>query len=707
MFLAKLSQRRVARLRASLISRPAPGRGVVTTILFVLAAALTLPEVHAASKRKVQTVEQLRTALGENGFVPRAFIKGDEIRLYFTNAEQRLMFKADWDRARNRVHGFSSHLAELKFDASPPAMPGPQQKWREPKVLAYAEWERFAHLAVGSLAPSEAGHGLYLQYALGDAVVFRNATGEIKVERFASLPAGIIIDRRLSRAEATPAIASVVETNLHAAYPQESAFLLAPPVATQRTRLALLDLTERRVVTLLAPRIADPDGTPQVGTRLSGLLSFIIVDNAWAILKNPVSSTARLLNFCVQWPASLFGPRLRNKASEIPSLTAAPGMDLIAWEHWLDAHTGTAPERGSLRLLINGERFYPVFEDRLAEASRSIDINVCIFDRDDVAVQVADQLKQRSTNIPVRVIADHNSSRSSGKAPPATPMPEGFVSPKSITAYLKANSAVQVRPFLNPFMSSDHSKVYLIDGRYAYIGGMNLGREYRYEWHDMMVEVEGPVVASFQQEFNENWAHASVLGDCAFAEQVVCGKRPDASETNRRDFIDLRRIYTKTGRRQIWHAELESIDRAQSYVFLENPYLFDNAIIVALVKARLRGVDVRVVLPSGNDLTGGESSNLVTANYLLSHGVRVYLYPGMTHVKAMLADGWACFGSANFNTLSLRLNQEADLATSDPGFAARFKQELFELDFDKSSELKEPVSVSWSDHLADSILNLF
>ncbi len=111
--------------------------------------------------------------------------------------------------------------------------------------------------------------------------------------------------------------------------------------------------------------------------------------------------------------------------------------------------------------------------------------------------------------------------------------------------------------------------------------------------------------------------------------------------------------------------------------------------IVALVEARLRGVDVRVILPAENDINGGQSSNLVTANYLLKHGVRVYFYPGMTHVKAMLADGWVCFGSANFNTLSLRLNQEADLATSDAAFAARFRQELFETDFDKSYELKE------------------
>jgi cardiolipin synthase len=256
-------------------------------------------------------------------------------------------------------------------------------------------------------------------------------------------------------------------------------------------------------------------------------------------------------------------------------------------------------------------------------------------------------------------------------------------------------------------MTSDHSKVYVIDGRYAYIGGMNLGREYRYEWHDLIAEIQGPIVNSIQYEFDKNWAHASPFGDLAFAKRVLQGKPPQPPVTNRSDFIDLRRIYTKTGRKQIRRAELESIRRARSYVFLENPYLFDHAVIVELAKARLRGVDVRAVLPSENDMRGGERSNLETADYLLKHGVRIYFYPGMTHVKALLADGWVDFGSANFNTLSLRLNQETDVATSDPGFAARFRHELFEADFEQSSELKEPVPVSWRDHLADSILNGF
>jgi phosphatidylserine/phosphatidylglycerophosphate/cardiolipin synthase-like enzyme len=113
------------------------------------------------------------------------------------------------------------------------------------------------------------------------------------------------------------------------------------------------------------------------------------------------------------------------------------------------------------------------------------------------------------------------------------------------------------------------------------------------------------------------------------------------------------------------------------------------------------------VLPRVNDLKAGGRSNLVNANYLLQQGVRVYFYPGMTHVKALLVDGWSCLGSGNLNHLSLRLNQEQNIATSDPAFAACLKGELFEEDFARSFELKEPVSLEWMDVLADLVLENF
>jgi phosphatidylserine/phosphatidylglycerophosphate/cardiolipin synthase-like enzyme len=171
--------------------------------------------------------------------------------------------------------------------------------------------------------------------------------------------------------------------------------------------------------------------------------------------------------------------------------------------------------------------------------------------------------------------------------------------------------------------------------------------------------------------------------------------------------IELRRLYTKTFDRQIRRVELAAIDHARHHVFLENAYLYNNKMIVALVQARLRGVDVRVVMPSENDFGAGHKSNLVTANYLLRHGVRVYFYPGMSHIKALDVDGWICFGSANFDSLSLRLNREADVATSDPGFSAQFREQLFESDFRTSRELSETIETSFGDEFADALLNPF
>jgi cardiolipin synthase len=306
--------------------------------------------------------------------------------------------------------------------------------------------------------------------------------------------------------------------------------------------------------------------------------------------------------------------------------------------------------------------------------------------------------------VDVKVILDRLGSIAGGTAPPGTPLPEDFVAPTSICSYLKENSRVRVHPFLNPWFSADHSKVFLVDGTHAWMGGMNLGREYRYEWHDLMVELQGPVVASLENEFRHDWAHESLLGDLAYVVELAHGPRiiPPSRPEDR--WIKLRLLPTKTAWKPFSAAVQNAIAQSKSYIYLENPYLFDKRVIIALVRARNRGVDVRVVLPRVNDLKPGGRSNLVLANYLLEHGVRVYFYPGMTHVKALLVDDWACLGSANLNHLSLRVCQEQNVATSDPAFAGRLKRELFEEDFARSYELTEPVSIEWVDFLADLIL---
>jgi phosphatidylserine/phosphatidylglycerophosphate/cardiolipin synthase-like enzyme len=673
------------------------GGHIRTLALTIWLVLLGVARLTAGEKARLPT---LPPTVRWTNSTPIAFVKDARIRLYFTN--EGFAFDAKWKTSRVAAQTLNYASTTVKCDESPPALPSPASDWRPVRTVAAVECARLLRSAATRLAPTNSGHGLYAQLSAGDVVLFRDAAGEVKWVRFEEKLADVAIDKRYSRQEIASALVQAVEADLRAAYPNEARFVAI--LSLGLPHLLYLDLERRQSVVLFVPRSGYDPNRPKLGGNIKTLTSFAVVDNGWSFLKNPVSSATRTIHQMLQWTLTLLQPALRSRGSVVPPITNAPSMDLVAWEKWLDQHTGMPRERGAIRLLINGESFFPHFERRLAEAKSNINVQVCIFDRDDVAVQVADLLKARSSNVAAKVIFDRLNSRSAGETPPATPMPANFVAPSSITSYLRSGSRVQVHPQLNPGFTCDHSKVFLIDERYAYMDGMNFGREYRYEWHDLMVEVEGPVVASMQRQFDKKWAQTSVWGDCGLALAAMRSK-PASPSTEPPDSMELRRLYTKTFDRQIRSAQLAAIDRAQNHIFLENAYLYSNDMIVALVRARLRGVDVRVIMPGENDFDSGHSSNLVTADYLRQHGVRVYFFPGMSHVKAMLVDGWVCFGSANCDALSLRLNRENNLATSDPAFAATFRREVFDADMARAPELTSKVAVSFGDHLSDLLLN--
>ena len=663
---------------------------------------ICLRVVGAGSMLHAQAVQQAPASAARwTNSNPVAFVKDSHIRLYFTN--EGFAFEAKWKLPRVSAQETAYASATAERDASPPPVPDGKSGWRAVHTVPSDEAERLVRSAMQRLVPSNAGHGTYVQFWAGDRVLFRSATDEVRLVPFEEKPADIVIDRRYGRQEITSLLVRAVQDDLRASYPGETRFVAM--LSFGRPRMLYLDLEKDPAVVLLLPRSQHDSDQPALGKNIKTLVGFAVIDNGWSFLKNPISSTTRTAHQFLQWTATLFEPKLISTVSAIPALTNAPGMDLAGWEKWLDDFIGTPRERGAVRLLVDGENFFPRFEQRIAEAQSNISVHVCIFDRDDVAVHVADWLKARSTNVEVRVIYDRLNSNSAGQTPPATPLPDGFVSPGKIKDYLRRGSRVKVHPQLNPGFTCDHSKIFLIDRRYAYIGGMNFGREYRYEWHDLMAEVEGPVVASMQRQFEKKWAQTGAFGDCALAlHGFVNGERRTNEPPGA---ITLRRLYTKTFNRQIRQAELEAIARARNHIFLENAYLYSNDIITALVRARRRGVDVRVIIPGENDFASGHSSNLVTANFLRQHGVRVYFFPGMSHVKALLVDGWVCFGSANFDALSLRLNREGNIATSDPAFAETFRHDVFEADIARSRELTSEVAVDFRDHLSDALLTPF
>ena len=397
------------------------------------------------------------------------------------------------------------------------------------------------------------------------------------------------------------------------------------------------------------------------------------------------------------------GVRLRDLESDpVPPLANAEPMDIGAWEQDLDEMLSRPASSGEIDFLVGGKQYFDRLSSAIDSAQYSIDIRTYIFDNDDVALDVADQLRRKSQETEVRVMVDGLADLMATRLDSHS-LPENTQLPASISQYLTYESRVQFRKQSNPWFTGDHAKMTLIDSDLAFVGGMNIGREYRYDWHDLMMEVKGPVVGQLQYEFDQAWAKSGLLGDFAWFAGAFDRPPVEVSE----DAYPVRILSTSIHNSEIYRAQLAAIRNARQQIFIQNTYFSDDAILVELVAARRRGVDVRVILSEEGDSNMLDLSNETAINTMLRNGIRVYRYPGMTHVKAAVYDGWACLGSANFDKLSLQINQEINLGTSHPETVQRLLDEVFYPDFEKSEELVDSIPTGAKHQVAEWIVDGF
>ena len=422
------------------------------------------------------------------------------------------------------------------------------------------------------------------------------------------------------------------------------------------------------------------------------------------IIMRPFSSLARLFFVVANTVTTTLEPATHFDfgSGPIPELNDGPGMDLDEWEAYLDRKTRKAT-KGTVDVLIDGEEFFTRFTNAVEAAEQSVLLRMYIFDNDDFALSIGQLLKSRSNDgVNTKVLLDGFGTVVSTIEEQEN-LPEDHEPPLSVRQFLEEGSEVDVRQSPNPWFTGDHVKTAIVDNKIAFTGGMNVAREYRYDWHDLMVELRGPVVDVLQHEFNKAWAQAGFWGDFAYARAAMRRKPKRAEDVG----YPVRTLFTRTENAEIFRIQRKAIQRAQSYIYVENPYFTDDAMLNELTEARRRGVDVRVIIPLETDRGLITRNNVLAANSLLENGVRVYIYPGMSHVKAALYDDWACFGSANWDRWSLYLNKELNLATSEPAVTGELKRRVFEEDFAVSVELNEPIPERWTDYFYEIFGDFF
>ena len=98
-----------------------------------------------------------------------------------------------------------------------------------------------------------------------------------------------------------------------------------------------------------------------------------------------------------------------------------------------------------------------------------------------------------------------------------------------------------------------------------------------------------------------------------------------------------------------------------------------------------------------------EIANHQAAGDLLRAGAKVYRYPGMTHMKAAICDGWATVGATNFDTHSLQISHELNISFADPTTVQTLARRVFLTDFAVSKPLTVEDTTHWLNPLAETL----
>lgn len=571
-------------------------------------------------------------------------------------------------------------------------------------VLSAGAWRTLSRTVAAELAPASPRHGTVVTAGGRELVVCRDAAGTPVFMPLTQRPKGLKIIRRLSAGEIVPRLAAAF-TRLH---PHAGTALI---LTGREPAMLLLDPRAPRLTFVSAPpeqtlKLPILGSSPDVTVR--GLLSVGLRSGALATLKNPVTTafhgSANLISMA---DAALHGVLSTLPAGPPPPVAQRAPMDIDAWEQHLDKLCGDSRLPSAVKLRIGGDQFFPDLIEAIQEARESIDIMLYIFDTDDYAIQIADLLKKRSHEVRIRVMIDEAASYQSSLMAPQSPQAAGHHAPSSIVDYLRHGSKIEVRPMAMPALSATHTKMIVIDGTRAWLGGMNIGREYRCDWHDMMVEVNGPLIGWMQQSFGRSWAHNGWLGDLG---ELIASTRTSKSAATKipppPGSIPVRPLRSSAIHSDLRRAQFAALRQARREIWIQNAYITDSRFIAELIAARYRGVDVRVILPKENDSPLMKANNKALIPQLLRHGVRVWVLPEMSHVKAALYDGWACTGSSNYDRLSFRVNQEFNIGYSDPAAVGALRRDLFLRDMARGEELSAPPPSSIASQFTANLMQL-
>jgi len=315
-------------------------------------------------------------------------------------------------------------------------------------------------------------------------------------------------------------------------------------------------------------------------------------------------------------------------------------------------------------LLQDGAATYSAMFAAIRVARDHINLETYIIEDDEIGRQFADLLLERQgRGVQVNVIYDSVGGLRTPKAF-FERLTEGGI---EVLEFNPVNPLATKTPWL--INNRDHRKLLVIDGRTAFIGGINISSVYssgsaarrtgkaadhNVAWRDTDLQLEGPVVGELQKLFMATWEKQR--GKPLAAKDYFPALKPQGSEIVRAIGSTPDDPYSL-----IYLTLISAIGNAEKQVYLTNAYFVpDPQLLKSLTDAAGRGVDVRLILPSHSDSETVFHAGRSHYSGLLEGGVKLYERLGaLLHSKTAVIDGvWSTVGSTNLDWRSFLDNDE-------------------------------------------------
>jgi cardiolipin synthase len=338
----------------------------------------------------------------------------------------------------------------------------------------------------------------------------------------------------------------------------------------------------------------------------------------------------------------------------------------------------------AVELLIDGEATYDSLEAGIGRAESYILFQFYILRADSSGTRFMDLLAHKaSEGVSVHVLYDEIGSHD---------LPGAW-----LQRYREAG--IRIIPFNTTLGSRNrfqlnfrnHRKIVVVDGREAWLGGLNIGDEYLGKdpvlspWRDTHVRIEGPATLVAQSLFWSDWywADGTLLRHLSWQPREASNRNGEGQDvlvlgSGPADELETASLFYTT-----------MINAARRRIWIATPYFIpDEATQVSLSLALLRGVEVRIITPRLNDnWFVRHAANVYLSRFSLE-GAKIFYYEaGFMHQKTVLADdNLSLIGTVNFDNRSFRLNFEVTAAIADRAFAGEVER-MLQQDLERSSEI--------------------